>query len=1115
MLICPSCTSENPEEQKFCGECGAKLDAAAVREERKVITALFCDLVGSTALGERLDAEDISHLLHAYQAICRKRIESYAGVVEKFIGDAVVGVFGVPLAHEDDPERAVRAALRITEDVGASDLGIEVRIGVNTGEALVRLDIDPRSGEGFATGDTMNTAARLEAAAPIMGVAVGARTHRASAAAIVFEKLPAISAKGKSEPVEVWRALHSVARVSSEERDSTPFVGRDLELSMLTQLFGRACSRPVTEFVTIIAEPGLGKSRLVRELSRHVDALPELVTWREGKCLPYGDGISFWALGEIVKAQAGILETDDQETISSKLEGVISDSDPEGRGWIQDRLAPLVGLETSSTPPGRDEVFAAWRSFLEQIAMAGPTVLVIEDLHWADDAFVAFLTQLAERTAGLPLLVVVTARPEVEERHPTWLGRSRRSTVLSLAPLSDHDLEALIDQSLHRPAAGFIATVLERAGGSPLYAEQLSAMLREDVLLADGGALDETSIPASVQALIAARIDGLPPDTKRVLMDASVVGRTFWGGAVAALGTHEDLQAALAELVRRDFLRPVYPSTMAGDEEFSFWHALVRDVAYSELTRSERARMHAATARWIMERAGQAFGEDAEIVVHHLEAALELAPAAPELDTNALSVLMASALIAAGEVAMRTEVPRAIPYLERALEVLPVEDDRRSHVLRLLGLANDAAGNPAVAVSLLEQLLAHHRAAGELEAATEVALSLWGILWAMGEGARGVTLFTEIKEQLGPASSPSLSRLLAWEAMNLAVDRDYESGLQRAAEAISMSEVEEIDLPPRALMARGMCRIALGDLGGEGDMRLAADGWLRERDARGAITAIFNLGSTMSAVGPAVALPFYEEAIELGGRFGMDAAVWLGRAGRIQVLATFGRFDEVVEESEPILEWAAAHQDEFSRCMVMASLAIVGIERGKSSVDPEELAELTRRMDDLAPLIVAGQLALVRGDGDLAKNFVLEGAPQAPLGDAFSTARVSVLTGLPQLAEELLSREVARHPVEEASSLGAKAVLAEAKGEHPEARVWYTAAAEAFGVLEMAPDRAHALQGLGRCLLALGETDEGSARLLEARTLWKQMKAELRIAEIDERLARTSRPDGGAGERFA
>jgi class 3 adenylate cyclase len=648
MATCPSCDHENPDEQKFCGECGAKLEATPVREERKVITALFCDLVGSTALGERLDAEDISRLLRAYQSICRQRIESHGGVVEKFIGDAVVGVFGVPLAHEDDPERAVIAALRIIEGVGASDLGIEVRIGVNTGEALVRLDVDSRSGEGFATGDTMNTAARLEAAAPVMGVAVGEATHRASAEAIVYEELPAISAKGKAEPVQAWRALHPTARIGTEERDRTPFVGRDLELSMLTQLFERARSRPATEFVTIVAEPGLGKSRLVRELARHVDRLSEPVTWREGRCLPYGDGISFWALGEIVKAQAGILETDDQPTISSKLDQALTEPDPQTRTWIKDRLAPLVGLETTTEPPQREEAFTAWRRFLEQIA-AGPTVLVIEDLHWADDAFVAFLEHLAERTAGLPLLVVVTARPEVEERHPSW-PPGRRSTVLSLSPLSDADLETLVAQSFPEADPELISVVLQRAGGSPLYAEQLAAMLRERMLPISGEALDETLIPSSVQALIAARIDALPVEPKQVLMEASVVGKSFWAGSISALGEHADLEATLGELVRREFCRPVHPSTMEGDLEFSFWHALVRDVAYAELTKAERARMHELVADWLEGGAGGVVHEHQEFVAYHLQTALEHLGKEnhPDDRTMALTSRAATAMATAG-----------------------------------------------------------------------------------------------------------------------------------------------------------------------------------------------------------------------------------------------------------------------------------------------------------------------------------------------------------------------------------------------------------------------------------------------------------------------------------
>ena len=1099
-MSCYSCGATNPDGSRFCNECGAKLEPIPVREERKMITALFCDLVGSTALGERLDPEDISRLLHDYQAICRSRIESHGGVVEKFIGDAVVGLFGVPVAHEDDPERAVLAALRVVGDISASELSIEVRVGVNTGETLVRLDVDPNSGEGFATGDALNTAARLEAAAPTMGVAVGAATHRATEDTIIYEELAPISAKGKSQPVPAWLALHPNAHLRTKERDRTPFVGRDLELSMLTQLFERSRSRPATQFVTIVAEPGLGKSRLVRELGRRVDQLSDLVTWREGGCLPYGDGISFRALGEIVRAQAGILETDDQETISSKLDRTLVEPDPQTRAWIKDRLAPLVGLETTTEPPQREEAFSAWRRFLEQLAGAGPTVLVIEDLHWADEAFVSFLEHLAERTAGLPLLVVVTARPELEERHPSW-PPGRHSTVLSLSRLDDVELETLVSQTLPQAEPQLIDIVLERAGGSPLYAEQLAAMVRERALPIAGGVLDETMIPPSVQALIAARIDALPPESKRVLMEASVVGKTFWAGAVASLGEHQDLDAVLGELVRREFCRLVHPSTMEGDREFGFWHALVRDVAYAALTRGERARMHAATARWITSRAADALGEDAEIVVHHLDAALQLAPAAPELETDGLTDLLADALAAAGQAALRTEVPRAIPYLERALEALPPDDARLPVLRSALARANDGAGNFAVAATLLEEVEEEYWVDGNLDAAVDAAITLLGILWQMGQTTRSDALIVKIKERVGPNPSSARAEVLSVEAIALSVSKDYPLAIEHAEESIAIAEGLGIEPSPRALLAHGTSRLASGDLEGEAEVREAAARFLQGGEASGAALALFNLAAVMDERGPTYALPVNVEAIELAERLGTDAYVWLGRASRLRTLARLGRFDEVLDEANQVLDWVAEHDDAFSRLLVLTGLATVEIERGERLVDPAELADLCRRMANEETLIVAARLALARAEGDLARDLVLEGSPNVRLGDAYGFARLCVEAGLSELATDLLSREVARHPREEGSTLGATAILAEAKGKHAAARTDYAEATETFRMLQMAPDLAHALQGLGRCLLALGENDHGAESLRQARALWEQMKAKPRIAETDILLA--------------
>ena len=1099
MLFCPSCAHENPDEQKFCGECGTKLKAVPIREERKVITALFCDLVGSTALGERLDPEDIARLLRSYQQICQARIESHGGVVEKFIGDAVVGVFGVPLAHEDDPERAVRAALRITEDIGESDLGIEVRIGVNTGEALVRLDVDPRSGQGFATGDTMNTAARLEAAAPVMGVAVGASTYGATRTQIIYEGLEPIVAKGKVEPVAAWKAIEPVARVGTPERDRTPFVGREIELSMLTQLFERSRTRPETGFATIVADPGLGKSRLVRELGHYVETLPELVIWREGRCLPYGDGISFWALGEIVKAQSGILETDDQRSISMKLDQAITEPDPQTRTWIKDRLAPLVGLETDTTPPQQEEAFTAWRRFLEQLAASGPTVLVVEDLHWADPGVVAFLTHLAERTSGLPLLVLATARPEVEERHPSW-PPGRRSTVLSLSPLDESDLETLVASSLPGASPELTRLVLERAGGSPLYAEQLAAMIAEQAIPIAGGTIDAELIPTGVQALIAARIDALPPEPKQVLMQASVVGKTFWSGAIRSLGEHQDLDLTLSELCRRELCRPIHPSTVEGDHEFGFWHALVRDVAYAELTKTERARMHAATARWIADRTEGAMGEDAEIVVHHIDAALEFALSAPELDTGSLAALLFDALIAAGEAAMHTNVPRAIPYLERATSGGGLRNPREVAALLMLGRAYCAAGRFTEAVPLLERSIERSFDAGDLDEAVRATIALSDALFLTGEESRGDSLVEEMRGRLGAESSGALSQLLAYEALNLVVLRKHEAAVQLAEQSIAMAADVGIDAPLLALATRGIGRVGSGNRSGEADVRGAIDGFLREGDLTQGLDAMHNLAWIVSEERLADGLSLFEEAIDLAERLGATAAMWGAKAGRLTVLARLGRFDDVLAEADSVLAWATDSEDRFTRRQVLLAIAQVDIVTYEERVDLQELIKLSKQISG-ASLTSEAWLAFTRGDLELARSLVVESVNGRVLDSPAALTPLCIELGLRDLGQELLVRDETPGKSGEGSRAEGRAALAESSGEFRGAADGYAEAAAALRYVGSRPRLARALTGLGRSMLWLGEFDEGTSRLNEARALYLEMKALGRVAEIDELLA--------------
>ncbi|MCX6362915.1 MAG: AAA family ATPase, partial [Actinobacteria bacterium] len=420
MTACPSCGHEAPDGVAACPHCGAGLTAPASpprrTDERRTVTTLFCDLVGFTALSERNDPEVVDALLRRYYDAARRVVESYGGTVEKYIGDAVVAVFGVPTLHEDDPERAVRAGLRLVDEIdalpGIGGQAVEVRVGVNTGEALVRLDVDPASGKGFLTGDAVNVAARLQSAAPPMAVAVGESTHAATAQVFAYDACHPVSLKGKSKPLQAWIATAPLARTGAELRSfSSSFVGREEELAALQELLDAAGSGSTPQFALICGEPGIGKSRLLAELARRLDDRATPVTWRQGRCLPFGANVTFWALAEIVRSCAGVLESDGVARAEARLETVL----PEGpdRDRLRSRLRPLLGLEAEEA--SREENFAAWRQFLEGLAAAGPTVLVVEDLHWADEAMLAFMDYLAGSEASAPLLVLASARPEVLE----------------------------------------------------------------------------------------------------------------------------------------------------------------------------------------------------------------------------------------------------------------------------------------------------------------------------------------------------------------------------------------------------------------------------------------------------------------------------------------------------------------------------------------------------------------------------------------------------------------------------------------------------------------------------------------------------------------------------
>ena len=776
MIICPSCSAENPDTARFCHACGAALEAPAApaREERKVVTVLFADLVGFTARAEQLDPEDVRGLLAPYHAHLRGELERFGGTVEKFIGDAVVALFGAPTAHEDDPERAVRAALAIRDWVTQEGNELQLRVAVNTGEALIALGARPAEGEGMASGDVINTAARLQSAAPVNGILVGETTYRATKDVIDYREADSVDAKGKSEPVPAWEALEARSRLGVDlAQAQAPLVGREHELGILRDALQRARSRDLLQLVTLVGVPGIGKSRLVSELFRSVEEEPDFTTWRQGRSLPYGEGVSFWALAEIVKAQAGILESDSAEEMERKLRAAVEQvtAEPEEADWMTSRLGNLIGTGAADDDGvAQGESFSAWRRFLEALADQRPLVLVFEDLHWADDGLLDFVDQLVDWARETPVLVLCTARPELLERRPGWGGGKANATTISLPPLEDNETAKLFSSLLDRAVlpAETQSVLLAHAAGNPLYAEQYARMLGER---GDG---DELPLPETVQGIIAARLDGLSGPEKSLLQDASVVGKVFWLGAVGTIGGVDRGQAetALMGLERKELVQRARRSSVEGEAEYAFRHLLVRDVAYGQIPRAARVDKHMATADWI-EALGRA-DDQAEMLAHHYSSALEYARAAGREDAE-LEKRARLALREAGDRAwLLAAWPAAARFYGEAHELWPSDDPERPQLRFRLGRAREAFA-AGTGLDLMESAVTELEAAGEIEAAADAAIVVAVVLWTHGEVERHDAYVQRALELVGDRpDSPARVAAIATQAARLAFDGHFD-----------------------------------------------------------------------------------------------------------------------------------------------------------------------------------------------------------------------------------------------------------------------------------------------------------------------------------------------------
>jgi class 3 adenylate cyclase/tetratricopeptide (TPR) repeat protein len=686
MSVCANCGAGLPNEARFCPTCATPVTAHPDQSERKLATVVFADLVGSTALGGSQDPERTRALLERFYDAMAAEIERAGGTVEKFVGDAVMAAFGAPAALEDHAERALHASLamqrRLRELFGEA---LALRIGVNTGDVVVG---KPREGSSFVTGDAVNVAARLEQAAEPGQILVGERTVATVRGAFEFAEPQTIKAKGKPEGVDGRRLLRalSLMRPRGVGGLGRAFVGRSEEIGMLDATYQSATDQHEPRLITILGDAGVGKTRLVREFWEHLGTRSPEPLRRTGRCLSYGQGITYWPLAEVLKEHLAILESDPPAVVLERL-------------GSRPMLGLTLGLDVAQglhPLAARDRFQDAWVAFLDEIVAERPTVMLIEDLHWGEEQLLDLLERLVRDTSG-PLLMIATARPELLEQRPGWGSRIHGTTV-HLEALSSEDAVRMLDELLGaKLPAGLREVVVKRAEGNPFFVEELIGTLIDRQLLGrQNGSWRLVDLPAdfdvpdTVQAVVAARVDLLEPAEKQALQAASVIGRIFWAGPVYELvqGAEPDLGI----LEERDFIRRRAGSTIAGDREYAIKHALTREVAYASLPKARRARLHAAFARWL-ERTGEGRDEYAPLLAHHYAEAVrpedvDLAWAGTtdeleDLRARALTWLRRAAQLAIG----RFEIDEGLALLDRALQLEP-DESARVALWREVGRAN-------------------------------------------------------------------------------------------------------------------------------------------------------------------------------------------------------------------------------------------------------------------------------------------------------------------------------------------------------------------------------------------------------------------------------------------
>jgi class 3 adenylate cyclase/tetratricopeptide (TPR) repeat protein len=832
VAACPNCGSENAEGARFCSTCGARLAAAETAEVRKTVTILFCDVTGSTELGEQLDPESMRKVMARFFDAMRTALERHGGSVEKFIGDAVMAVFGIPQLHEDDALRAVRAAaeMRATlEDLNHElerDHGVRLtcRIGVNTGEVLVGAET---SDFGRVTGDAVNTAARLETAAEPGEILIGDETHRLVRDAVRAEPVEPLTLKGKAEPVPAHRLVEVISEIGHARRSlSSKMVGRDRELEDLTRAFARAAEDRSCTLFTVLGAAGEGKTRLVEEFLSTVGASASVVS---GRCLPYGEGITYWPVAEAVRTALGVQVFDASEDVVGRLAEVVADD--EHAASIVSRLTEVLGVAEGAG--AAEETPWAIRRFLELLAVERPLVALWEDIHWAEPAFLDVVDHVVDWSREAPILVVCTARPEFLDNRPAWGGGKLNATTLLLEPLDPKASAELIANLLG--GAGLAGEALDRiteaAGGNPLFVEQMLSMLIDDGMLVrqngawvPAGDLSAVTVPPSVAALLAARLERLTEDERRAIECAAVIGKEFYAGAVRDL-LPEHLRGEALDLIRsliRKELVRADRSMVPGEEAFRFRHILIRDAAYNAIPKERRAGLHEGFAAWIGRVGGERAEEQDEIVGYHLEQAFRYREALGPLDDEArvLARRAAARLAAAGSRALgRHDVVAVANLLGRAEALLDPAEGERIALLPNLAFALWESASTDASKAVMSEALSRAEQRGDPEILANVTLMRW-FLEDDYEGAhdrvrsdaeQAAAVFERSANEAGLARAWHLVGSVEWDlgqaGKQLAA---LERALEHAQRAGDPFETAEILLSVTAAIVRGPTPVPAG-----------------------------------------------------------------------------------------------------------------------------------------------------------------------------------------------------------------------------------------------------------------------------------------------------------------